>query len=140
LVDGSIHNVSPDFLSSIVVDPPSNGHFQFPTWLGQSQKVMFLHNGEYLKGIMVWDLDNLSWRFSQRHWNGQEIFGIPLPDFHSSHQQLIEDGTIIPGWRQGQNFRLAGSTRQVSAVELKCLIPPGSLGKALYSRNPDRGI
>jgi hypothetical protein len=101
---------------------------------------MYLHNGEYLKGVMEWDLDNLTWRFSQHRRNGTELFGVSLPNFSSSYQQYINDGTLLPGWRQSQNFRLAGSFRHVSANELRCLTPPGSLGKALSPRNPDRDI
>jgi len=56
LVDGCIHEVSPDFLEKIVVPPsPSSSKILFPTWLGHSQKVMFLHDGMYLKGYMEWD-------------------------------------------------------------------------------------
>jgi hypothetical protein len=101
---------------------------------------MYLHNGEYLKGVMEWDLDNLTWRFSQCRHNGTELFGVSLPNFSSSYQQYIDDGTLIPGWRQSQNFRLAGSSGHVSANELQSFTPPGSLGKALYPRNPDRDI
>jgi len=37
----------------------------------------------------------------------------------------------------GANIQLAGSTCHVSASTLKYFLPPGSLTKALYSRNPD---
>jgi hypothetical protein len=32
------------------------------------------------------------------------------------------------------------SLRHVSATDLHCIIPPGSLNKAMYSRNPDKPI
>ncbi len=54
LVDGSIHKVSPDFLSTIATMHSSDNNLQ---------KVMYLHDGLYHKGIMEWDLD--SWHFSQ---------------------------------------------------------------------------
>jgi hypothetical protein len=108
LVDGTIHKVSPDFLASIVNDYSSESYrINFPSWLGNSQKVLFLHDGVYKKGLMEWDLDNSVWRFSQRRRNDTEFFGSVLP---------------------------------VSASDLKCRIPPRSLTKALYSRNPDKQI
>jgi hypothetical protein len=95
LVDGTIHSVSPDFLSSIISNPlPTSPKFNFPTWLGNTQKVMYLHNGEYLKGVMEWDLDNITWHFSQRRCNGTEVFGVSLPNFSSSYQQYIDNGTL----------------------------------------------
>jgi hypothetical protein len=47
LVDGSIHNVSPDFLASLCYDKPREPNKIFFPWLGNSQKVMFLHDGTY---------------------------------------------------------------------------------------------
>ena len=53
LVDGSVHKVSPDFLESIVQTPVSDStQSAFPSWLGQLQKVIYLHEGQYLKGLM----------------------------------------------------------------------------------------
>jgi hypothetical protein len=37
-----------------------------------------------------------------------ELLGIDLPDFCQTFQKYIDDGTLIPGWHWGQNFRLAG--------------------------------
>jgi len=140
LVDGSIHKVSPDFMDTIVSFPADKQGFTFPSWLGHSQKVMHLHNGTSLKGVMEWDLDYSTWRFSQCCRNGVEIFGITLPDFCQNFQKFIDNGTLIPGWHGGTNFHLVGVARHVSATNLSCPIPPGSLSKALYSRNPDRHI
>jgi hypothetical protein len=60
---------------------------------------MFLHNGSYVKGFMEWDLDNSSWRFSQRRHNGTELLGIDLPDFCQNFQKYIialsQDGTVV---------------------------------------------
>lgn len=141
LVDGSIHKVSLDFLASIVDSPSSTSNkIRFPTWLGNSQKVMYLKDGVYVKGHMEWDIDNSIWRFSQRRRNGTELFGVTLPNFCLSFQRYIDDGTLLPGWHGGKNFYLAGLSSHVSATDLKCLIPPGSVNKALYSRNPDRQI
>ncbi len=113
----------------------------FPSWLGHLQKVMYLHEGQYLKGLMEWDIDNSTWRFSQRRKNGTELFGIALPDFVSQFQQYIDDGTLVPGWKGGRSpFQLAGISRHVSASGLKSVIASGSLSTALYSRNPDRDI
>jgi len=141
LVDGSTHKVSPDFMDKIqAVESSNKNGFTFPSWLGHSQKVMYLHNGTYVKGNMEWDLDNSTWHFSLCWCNGVEIFGINLPDFCQNFQKYIDDGSIIPGWHGGSNFTLAGSASHVSAGNLLCHIPPGSLSKALYSRNPDRQI
>jgi hypothetical protein len=112
----------------------------FPTWLGNSQKVTYSHDGNYIKGYMERDLDNNTWTFSQRRKNGTELFGVTLPDFYKSFQKYIDDGTILPGWHGGKNFRIAGISRHVSATAIQCLIPPGSLNKAMYSRNPDKPI
>lgn len=101
---------------------------------------MFLHNGSYVKGFMEWDLDNSSWRLSQRRHNGTELLGIDLPDFCQNFQKYIDDGSIVPGWHGGQNFRIAGQARHISASTLQHLNPPGSVTKALYHRNPDRDI
>jgi hypothetical protein len=140
-VDGLTHRVSPDYLASIVNGPTNaSNKISFPSWLGHSQKVMYLHEGLYKKGIMEWDLDHSLWRFSQKRHNGIEIFGIDLPDFCQRFQQYIDDGTLVPGWHGGQNFRLAGISRHISASTLQCPIPLGSVTKALYSRNPDRAI
>jgi hypothetical protein len=79
-------------------------------------------------------------RFSQWRHNRMEIFGTDLPDFCQNFQQYIDDGTIVPGWHGNQNFRFAGQARHISASMLKCLIPPGSVTKALHSHNQDREI
>jgi hypothetical protein len=138
LIDGSIHKVSPEYYESIISEQPTSAHrIRFPSWLGNSQKVMYLHDGLYKKGLMEWDLDKSLWRFSQHRHNGVELLGIDLPDFCQNFQQYIDDGTLIPGWHGGQNFRIAGQARHISAFTLKCLIPPGSVTKALYHHNPD---
>jgi hypothetical protein len=141
LVDGSVHKVSPDFLASIIKSTPNpDSKMCFPSWLGNDQNVMYLHDGIYKKGIMVWDPTNLTWRFSQLRRNGTELFGISLPNFNQLFQQYIYDGTITPGWHKGANFTLAGSAQHVSANTLHCLLPPGSLTKALCTKNVNRSI
>jgi hypothetical protein len=141
LVDGSTHTVSPDFLETIISHHvPTSTKISFPTWLGNLQKVMYLHNGTYLKGHMAWDLDNLVWRFSQRRRNGVEIFGADLPNFCQDFQKYLDDGILIPGWHGGSNFTPIGITRHLSADTLSCFLAPGSLSRAFYSRNPDRHI
>lgn len=89
--------------------------YAFPLGQGIS-KVMFLYDGTYKKGMMEWDLDNSTWRFSQIHCKGTELFGLSLPEFCQTFQKYIDDGTIVCGWYGGMNFHLAGSTRHVSAV------------------------
>jgi hypothetical protein len=114
------------------VESSNKNGFTFPSWLGHSQKLMYLHNGTYVKGNMEWDLDNSTWHFSQCWRYGLEIFGINLPDFCQTFQKYIDDGTIAPGWHGGSNFTLAGSASHVLAGNLLCPIPPGSLSNALY--------
>jgi hypothetical protein len=53
LIDGSIHMVPPDFLASIISEQSTSTHkIKFPSWLGNSQKVMYLHDGLFKKGFM----------------------------------------------------------------------------------------
>ncbi len=70
---------------------------------------MYLHEGIYKKRITEWDLDTLTWRFSQHHRNETELIGVSLPNFCQLFQQYIDDGTLMPGWQGGgANFTLAG--------------------------------
>jgi hypothetical protein len=88
LVDGSVHKVSPEFLESIVTENnATSSKICFPSWLGNLQKVMYLHEGTYKKGFMEWDLDKSIWRFSQRRRNGTELFGTTLPNFCQDFQK-----------------------------------------------------
>ena len=77
MIDGSIHRVAPIIMDDIVTpvnnQDSSSSRIAFPSWLGQSQKVMFSKNGVYVKGIMEFDLDSNGWRFSQHRRNGQEL-------------------------------------------------------------------
>jgi hypothetical protein len=139
LIDRSTHKVSPDILAYMVKSSPnSDNKLRFLSWLGNGQKVMYLNEGTYIKGIMVWDSNALMWRFSQHQRNGTELFGVSLSNFSQSFQQYIDDGTLIPGWHKGANFTLAGSAQHVSVTSLQCHLPPGSLTKALCSKNVDR--
>jgi hypothetical protein len=102
LVDGSIHKVSPKIWSSMVKTfPNDNNKICFPSWLRNQQKVMYLHEGIYKKRITEWDLDTLTWRFSQHHRNETELIGVSLPNFCQLFQQYIDDGTLMPGWQGG---------------------------------------
>jgi hypothetical protein len=65
LIDGSIHRVSPDLMEQLVTtSSPTTNRIKFPSWLGNNQKVMYLKDGIYVKGVMEWSLDETSWRFS----------------------------------------------------------------------------
>ena len=71
LVDGSNIHVSIIVMDDIaVIRPFAKTGIAFPTWLGVSQKVMFLI---YIKGIMEYDLDAAQWRFSHQRRSGLEI-------------------------------------------------------------------
>lgn len=106
LVDGTIHSISPDFLESILTTEALSQHMpEFTHWLGNSQKVMYLYQGEYRKGHMAWDIDKSQWRFTQCKKNGVEIFGI-LPNFHHDFQCFINDDTLVPSWHTGKSFLL----------------------------------
>jgi hypothetical protein len=141
LVDGSIHQVSPDAMDEFVTTTSiSTNKIRFPSWLGNYQKVLYLHNGTYTKGVMEWCLDNNTWRFSHQRKNGSEIFGVTLPNFCLDFQKYIDDGSIIPGWHSGKTFTITSSSHHVSAMNLQSLTPPGSVVKALHSNNPDKSI
>jgi len=126
-----------DFVTTTSI---SNNKIKFPSWLGNHQKVMYNHNGTYIKGVMEWCLDNNTWRFSHRRKNGSEIFGVTLPNFCLDFQKYIDDGSIIPGWHSGKTFTITGSSHHVSATNLQSLTPPGSVVKALHRNNPDKSI
>jgi hypothetical protein len=147
LVDGTIHKLSPYILDSVVVDRPSapSNVISFPQWMGNLQKVMYLKNGSYLKGVMEFDLDSSKWRFSQRRRNGTELWGVDIPALARDYQKYVDDGILIPGWHNHSYFSKAGNaqavtTTHVSARSLTTDLAPGSIKKALYSRNPDREI
>ena len=113
---------------------------RFPSWLGNHQKVMYLHNGTYTKGVMECCLDDNTWCFSHPRKNGSEIFGVTLPNFCLDFQKYINDGSIIPGWHSGKTFTITGSSHRVTATNLQSLTPPGSIVKALHHNNPDKFI
>jgi hypothetical protein len=141
LIDGSVHPVSPDVMNDIVTTPvTSPSKVRFLSWLGNNQKVMYLSQGTYVKGIMEWNLDKLLRHFSQRWKNGVEIFGVDLPNFCQDFQKYIEDGSLVPGWHSGKSFLVAGSSCHISATDLKSLIPPDSPLKAFHSTSPDRPV
>jgi hypothetical protein len=141
LVDGSIVAVPPSIMPTIVdtVNSCSKQGFTIPTWLQSNQKVMFLNNGEYIKGHMLYDLDERCWRFSQRRRNGVELWGLSFPNFNTNFQQYIDDGNLLPGWHKSNTF-IHGSANHVCAATLVSDIPPGSLKKGLDPRSPDKAI
>jgi hypothetical protein len=140
-VDGSFHRISPDSMEMFVNSRGSgNSTIRFPSWLGNNQRVMYLHEGTYIKGVMEWNLDDHVWRFSQHRKNGSELFGVVLPNFAQDFQRYIVDGSLIPGWHTGKNFHHAGSNRHVSATSLHSVLPPGSILTALHPNNPDRNV
>jgi len=50
----------------VTQDSTTSNKIHFPAcWLGNNQRVMYLHEGAYFNGTMIWDLDNNKWRFSQ---------------------------------------------------------------------------
>ena len=62
LIDGSTVHASPAFMEEIM---DCHGPFQeihtLPTWMGNKQKVMFLHDGQYVKGHMIFDPSSNVW-------------------------------------------------------------------------------
>jgi hypothetical protein len=50
----------------VTTSSPTTNRIKFPSWLGNNQKVMYLKDGIYVKGVMEWSLDETSWRFSHR--------------------------------------------------------------------------
>ena len=146
LVDGSIHRVTYDLMEDIVISPNlSSSTISFPSWMSNNQKVMYLRDGTYIKGIMEFDLDNSSWRFSQRKRNGDEIWGTTIPHLARDFQLYIDDGTLVPGWHTQTHFLQSTHTpiacaNHVSASGLLSSCAPGSALKAFHSSNPDRAI
>jgi hypothetical protein len=141
LVDGSIHQVSPDTMDLIVMPSSiTSQKLRFPSWLGANQRVIYLSQGTYLKGTMEWNLDSRMWRFSECRKNGTELFGVDLPNFCKDFQRYIDDGSLVPGWHNGKSFSIAGASSHVSASTLISLVPPGSTVKALHKNNPDKAV
>jgi hypothetical protein len=98
LIEGSIHQVSPALLEKFVTTSSSStSKIKFPSWLGNNQKVMYLRDGLYVKGVMELSLDEHNWRFCQCCRNGVKNFVIVLPNFCDDFQKYINDGSIIPG-------------------------------------------
>jgi hypothetical protein len=119
VIDGSIQKVFPDYLASIINKQSTSIHkISFPSWLGNSQKVMYLHDGMYKMGLMEWDLDNSICHFSRCHHSGTKIFGVDLPDFFQHFQQYIEDDILVQVWHGGHKFHIAGIACQISASNL----------------------
>jgi hypothetical protein len=91
LVDGTTHRVSPLMMEDIVAPyhrETNTSSIQFPSWMRESQKVMFLKDGVYIKGIMEYDLDKTTWRFSQQRRNGVELWGVSLPNLHKIFRNI----------------------------------------------------
>jgi hypothetical protein len=143
LVDGSIHCISYDLVEDIVISPISSSlTISFPSWMGSNQKVMYLCDGSYIKGIMEYDADCSQWRFSQRKRNGDELWGTALPHLARDCQLYIDDGTLIPGWHNKTYFlqsghQSLGQVRHVSTAGLLSSCAPGSATKAFHLPNPD---
>jgi hypothetical protein len=143
LVDGFIHRDTYDTMEDIVVSPNlSSNTISFPSWMSNNQKVMFLQDGTYLKGVMEYDLDTSTWRFSPRKRNGDELWGTTIPNLAHDFQLYIDDGTLIPGWHNKTYFLQSNSTplahaQHVSASGLSSSCAPGSALKAFHSSNPD---
>jgi hypothetical protein len=147
LVDGTTHRVSPLMMEDIVAPyyrETNTSSIQFPSWMRESQKVMFLKDGIYIKGIMEYDLDKTTWRFSQQRRNGVELWGVSLPNFAQNFQKYIDDGSIIPGWHKKGRFQPShvslGNAGHISAAGLSTPIPPGSLNKAMRLHGNDLKI
>jgi hypothetical protein len=146
LVDGSIHRIPYDLMEDIVVSPTSSSPtISFPSWMGNNQKVMYLCDGSYIKGIMEYDLDRSQWWFSQQKRNGDELWGTSLPHLVRELQLYIDDGTLIPGWHTKTYFLQSGHQSlgqicHVSAAGLLSSCAPGSATKAFHLSNPDQSI
>jgi hypothetical protein len=125
----------------LIVDLRSSSKhtYAIPKWLQENQRVMFLSDGEYFKGVMEYNLDTKSWQVTQRRRNGDELLCVSLPNFLQEFQNYINDGLIIPGWHKTCNF-VRGSASHVSAAGLSQIFPPGSLKRALDPRSPDAEI
>ena len=108
-----------------------------PSWIANDEKVMVRFNGKWNKGYLELSKNN-QWRFSARHRNGIERWGVDLPDLHVHFQSLINQHTIVPGWHSSPPL-LQGQASHVSAAGLTQLAP-GSMHKAFCTDHPDAQI
>jgi hypothetical protein len=139
LIDGSSYSISPRRMEDIVDYRITDVSFCIPAWLGSNQKVMYLRNGEYIKGFMEYDLDHKCWRCIQKRRNGTESWGVDIPFLLRDFQLLIDDGTLLPGWHSSKTL-LKGSARHVSAATLVNSQAPGSLRVAFHHDNQDKTV
>ncbi|MGH3053513.1 MAG: reverse transcriptase domain-containing protein, partial [Gaiellaceae bacterium] len=106
-----------------------------PTWIIENQKIMYLHEGRYHKGFLTFQ-DNRIWRFTSRHRNGSERWGVNIPGLINDFQTIMDKGIVIPGWQNPSTF-IIGRARPVLAT--LCQAPcPRSLRQALDPSHPDR--
>ena len=75
-IDGTIIQVSPFLMDDIVDCHDSPSPSPLPNWIGHKTKVMYLHDGEYNKGYMIFDQKHCCWRFSSQRRNGVELWGL----------------------------------------------------------------
>jgi Reverse transcriptase (RNA-dependent DNA polymerase) len=129
-----ILRVSAIDMPSIIPPPaPWDKPLTVPSWIGHDQKVTYLHGGEYHKGFL--EFTNLrTWRFSCRQRNGIEKWGVELPNLTKHFQNLLDDGTLVPGWQKTTSF-IQGHVSHVSAAHLVINQAPGSLRLAF---SPDK--
>ena len=126
LVDGSTIHIPPSLMGELVdycLASPSVTSIH--PWLGTQQKVMYLCDGEYLKGIMKFVDTHSVWQFSQQWQNGEETWGVDLPYYVSMFLGYIVNGILVSGWHTSTEF-LQGLAHHVSTSQ--CQRPfPGSL-------------
>ena len=136
LIEGAIIQVSPFLMDDIVDCHDSPSSSPLPNWIGHKTKVMYLRDGEYNKGYMIFDQKHCCWRFSSQRRNGVELWGVDLHDLVQSCQQYIDDGILLPGWHTTTKF-LQGLARHVSVVncQMEC---PASLHLAMQSSHSDK--
>ena len=104
-------------------------------WMGNKQKGMFLHDGQYVKGYLIFELDSNDWFFSHQCHNRIKVWGVDIPNLLTCTQQFIDDGTLIQGWHTSTSFN-QGFAQHVSAINchLSC---PGSLHHSMKPDHPD---
>lgn len=123
LVDGSVHKVTPDFVSTIVTTTSlDTNKIFFPSWLGNLQKGMYLYDGVYRKGVVEW-----TWMGTtgiSPNAAGMALNSLVSPFPISAN--LFRNTSMMVLWsRVGtgeQNFQ-AGSTYHVSAYNLHIPFP-----------------
>ena len=135
--DNGIVEVSASEMPKLVppspTDAPTSG--LLPTWVNNEQKIMCYKDGKHHKCFLEHDISN-GWRVSHRRRNGQERWGVPLPNLIEQFSTYVNSNLLIPGWQRPSTW-LLGHSSHISAANLT-QHAPASIKKAFHKDNTDR--